>query len=87
MQPVALAAAAEHRPDASARSAAAGLHKPVLRHRFFIARYFSRCGKNFCVVKRRAAWHNGARCSMGNHIPHCEIHYPTRCFYKIKYNT
>jgi hypothetical protein len=39
--------------------------KPVLMHRFFFARTLvaheiSRCGKFFCLVKNRAAWHNKA---------------------------
>jgi hypothetical protein len=45
-----------------------GAQAPVFFRLRRIAAQISRCGKNFCVVKNRAARHNGKHCSRENNV-------------------
>ncbi|TGP41763.1 hypothetical protein EN871_22560 [bacterium M00.F.Ca.ET.228.01.1.1] len=50
-----------------------GAHAPVFFRLRRTATDISRYGKIFCVVKNRAAGHNGPCCSMGKIVSLCEI--------------
>jgi hypothetical protein len=45
-----------------------GAHAPVFFRPRFLVPDISQCGKNFCVVKNRAAWHNQPCCDMENRV-------------------
>jgi hypothetical protein len=56
-----VAAAKSGQHSLGRRSRPLNQKKPVLRHRFFfVPTQISRCGKIFCLVKNRVAWHNKA---------------------------